>query len=219
MRELAIFYAIGFAQIALFAVLAVAFARMFRAQVETVDIGTPKLLTLRRAHPRISVGAFPAASVGIAGMANLRDDDPDDAWHRLSLGARLVVILGPWAVLAGLAATLIGPARAMHSIGHGIYQLLFVLDLAPLVTRALQLLRDGSLVTTAGVLLAKLVAMNLLPLGAFGGAAVVRELLWRPERGVPRWFERWIWISLLFALVWLGLRPLWAIVTVLRHGY
>ena len=109
--------------------------------MRAVALGTPSVVRLRYGETKVSLGPWPAAYVQPVG----RDpDDPDatgpDSWWQRSLAARALVAGGPWLLGAVLAVALLGPTHALASFGHSFRQLLFMVNLTPLVRRLVALI-------------------------------------------------------------------------------
>lgn len=139
--------------------------------------GTPALLHRRVGETKVSMGPIPTGAVTILGR--MADDPATDArdWRHLGLGRRLAVLLIPWLVVLGIAMLCLGPRHAITSFARGAYQLLFVLDLTPLVRRFLALAQAHPFHVTLGVLFAKSTALNLLPVPGLAGGGVILEIL------------------------------------------
>jgi hypothetical protein len=182
-------------------------------RAQRIDLGTPPVIPLRRVEPAVRLGPVPLGVVEIAGAG-----EPADAplverdWRALGIGRRLLVIVGPWLVMAGLALALLGPSGAARSFGSAIGQLIFTLDPTPLVRRFFALAAAAPPRVTAGVLLAKIVVLNLLPFGSLAGGQIVR-LLWSAGRGeLSRGGQIWLVLTTAFVMLYLGGRFAYAIV-------
>jgi hypothetical protein len=178
-----------------------------------VAFGTPRLIAWRRGDTEISFGPFPNGGVSILGC--LQDgpiSDPRD-WRNLTLTRRLLVLVLPWLLGLMIAVACLGPGRALTSVIHGLYQLVLVLDLTPLVRRMLAIVAVSPLHVTAGVMFAKAAAVDLVPLFGFEAGGWLREISSSTRsRGLPR--GRWMLLGVLAGLFILG-RVVYALVRVL----
>jgi hypothetical protein len=210
-QTLLVIYLVLFAVSALFVALTVALLRLVGGRASKIELGSPPVLPLRRAEPSLRLGPLPLGAVDIAGAG-----EPADApfverdWRGLGRAPRLLVIFGPWLALAALAVALLGPAHAARSFGSALDQLLFTLDPTPLVRRFFALAAAAPLGVTAGILLAKLVVLNLLPFGSLAGDRGIILILGR--RDLSRAAQTWIVLSMSFVMLYIGGRFAYAIV-------
>ena len=210
MATLGLLYALAMVQQVAFVALAAGLTETLGGRVVELAVGSPRLFALRRRGIAMSFGPIPASSVSALGRATF--EDGPRTWSVLPLARRLVIVLGPWAALAILAAACLGPAHAARSIAHGFSQVALVLDPTPLMRSFFALARTAPLHVTFGVLLAKMVAFNLLPLATLAGGEAIDELVSTVRRRrFPTW---WTILSLVVAL-WLVLRFAWAIAHVI----
>jgi hypothetical protein len=211
MRDLAIVYAMLVVATVSFAVVSWAVARLVGARVTVIGIGTPASVRIRAGEPEMWVGPLPSGFIELHGRAPDADDGDPRSWKRLGLASRLLVLLGPWGVAFAIAIVCVGPARAFRSLARGFEQLLLTVDVAPLVRSFLDMVASAPLSTTFGVVLAKMVAGNLLPFGGFAGGGAIQELLSpRP----PRALRIYLTVTMLLAMLWIAGRFGWAIVRV-----
>jgi hypothetical protein len=211
MEAFAIIYALLLAHTVAFVALSVGLARVAGARIDAIAIGTPPLVRVKTARRVVQLGPFPSGSVELHGRAAVDDDGAPGGWKRLGLARRLLVILGPWLLLMIVAVALLGPAHALRSFVHAFDQVLFTVDVTPLVRRFLDLVATAPITTTAGIVLAKMVAVNLLPAVGFAGANTIVELL-GPR--VPRWFATYGVIALFVVTLWVLPRFGWAVIQV-----
>jgi hypothetical protein len=194
-----------------------ALSRALRARVRAVALGTPTLVRFEVGALRVAIGALPVVAwVEFPGRAPGDPDRGPGTWRRLSLGARLVVIIGPLIATFVVAPLLLGPARAAGSFAHAVPQLLLVVDASPLVRGFLHLLATEPLAVVVGVACAKATAFNLLPLATLAGGAVLREVV-DAFRGAENDGDAapgvaWPLVSMLFVLVWVVGRFAWGLV-------
>jgi hypothetical protein len=173
------------------------FSTRVGGEVTEVSLGWPAVKL-----GRVRFGPVPSGSIDIAGRA-----DSDGRWYRIPLGKRLLVVVVPWLVWVAIALACLGPERAVRSGVHGIGQLLFTFDLAPLVRRFVALAAVAPWSTIVGIIAAKAAAWNVLPVGGVTGGAVVQELATANKPAM-----RWLMISLVVVMVWTLVRIAWLIV-------
>lgn len=138
--------------------------------------GTPALIKRRIRDTTVTFGPIPNGAVTILGrMADEPVTDPRD-WRRLGLGKRLVVLAAPWLIVFAIAILCLGASRAITSFVHGLYQGLFVLDVTPLVRRLFALAATSPIYVTLGIVFAKSLAINLLPIPGLAGGGLILEL-------------------------------------------
>jgi len=152
------------------------------ARVEVVRLGFSKLAQVKIRGVEVHVGPIPGGSVELAGFAGAEYDAPD-SWWRLGRIARVLVMVVPWLVIALIAIACLGIERAQRSFIHAFGQLLVELDTTPLVHGFLDVARQESSAVVVGVVSAKFLAINLLPLPGSVLRNIVREL--RIPPGVP----------------------------------
>ena len=194
----ALIYALAMAQQLLFVAIAYPLAVGVGAGVKEIAIGAPAVVRVRRKRLTIAFGPLPSSWVEMSGAGR----------GELSLARRLAVRLGPWCVALGVAIACLGPMAALRSFGAGFHQVVLVADPRPLVAAFFTLARTAPLHITFGVLLTKVVALNLLPCAGLAGGAVLDEVVWREP---PRW---WLGVSLAVLLIWILGRFAWAIASV-----
>jgi membrane-associated protease RseP (regulator of RpoE activity) len=211
-----VLYGVGLALTVLFVALTAALLRLVGGRATTIDVGTPAVLSLRRAEPRIRIGPLPLGSVHILGAAEPAEVPlADGDWRRLGLARRLLVILGPWLAITGVAVALLGPARAARSFASAIDQIVFTLDPTPLVRELFALVAAAPLPVTAGIVFAKLAVLNLLPLGSLAGGQVVGALASAGRREPPKAVQIYLLVSTIFVMLYLGGRFAYAFVRAL----
>lgn len=207
-------YAALLAQMALFVCTTWALSVAVGGRVTEVRLGFPRVLRLKAGGGEVRLGLLPlGASVSLLGRAPADPADGPGNWRGLSLVRRLIVLLGPWVATVAVAVLCLGPTRALGSMARALPQLLFVLDLTPLIRGFLGVLRGDPWPVTLGVVLAKLAAFNLLPLPTLAGGAALHEI-WSmrrspggqeaPEAGGP-----WLAVSMLFLFFYMGGRLAW----------
>lgn len=198
-------YAAALGQATLFVASTWTLATAVGAHVTEVQLGFPRLLRLRRPNVVLRAGPVPlSASCDLLGR--VEDVDDPRSWWRLELPRRLLVMLGPWLATFAVAVACLGPARAGRSFGHAAEQLLWTVDLTPLVRRFVALVGQAPFAITLGVVCAKTTFMNLLPLPSLAGGQALSELRGRPAH--PAWAIG----SMLAVLVWFGGRIAYAVV-------
>jgi hypothetical protein len=169
--------------------------------------GTPALIKRRIGDTTVSVGPIPTGAVTILGrMADEPATDPRD-WRHLARGKRLAILFAPWLLVLAIAIGCLGPRHALTSFAHGITQLLFVLDLTPLVRRFFALAATNPVWVTLGLLFAKSLAINLLPVPGLAGGGLILELVPRPRAG-------WMLAGSL-VMMYVSVRVLYALLRVL----
>ena len=178
------------------------FAARVGGEVTEVALGWPAVKL-----GRVRVGPLPSGSIDLAG----RGPDSDGRWYRIPLGKRLLVIVVPWLVWVAIALACLGPEHAVRSGVHGIGQLLFAFDLAPLVRRFVALAAVAPWSTILGITAAKAAAWNVLPVGGMTGGGVVQELTAASKPAM-----RWLMISLVIVMGWTLVRIAWLIVQLVR---
>ncbi|MEO7731965.1 MAG: hypothetical protein ABIY55_13405 [Kofleriaceae bacterium] len=166
--------------------------------------GMPALIKRRVGTTTVSIGPIPTGSVTILGrMGDEPASDPRD-WRHLKLGKRLAILCVPWLLVIAIAMGCLGPRHAASSFAHGVTQLLLVLDLTPLVRRFFALAAVNPVSVTLGLLFAKSVALNLLPVPGLAGGGLILELV--PGRR-PGWMLAgslvmlWVTVRLVYALI------------------
>jgi len=203
----AIVYGAILAQMIVFVACSWGLAAALGARVIDVMMGAPGLVRFRAGGVAVRIGLVPGASLGFAGRGNDCGDDPR-GWRRLPLARRLAIVVGPWLVSCAIAVALLG-GRALTSIAHGFVQVLYPLDPTPLVRRFVELAAHAPMTVVLGLVLAKLTAMNLLPLPSLAGGGVIDELRGgAPARG------GWTMAGTLFVMLYIAGRFLYALVRV-----
>lgn len=215
MQALALIYGAAFVQMALFAGASWLLARAVGARVTELALGVPQVITVRNANPKLRLGPLPSSWVALLGRGNAEEADLPGGWWQLALRSRILVILGPWIVIVAAAGVCLGPEHAIRSFARGFDQWLFTRDLTPLLRRLLDLADAAPFSTLLGIVLVKVAALNLLPIGGFAGCGVLQELATRRARE-PRWFAKYVLWSMLVSMVWIGGRFLWAVIQVIR---
>ena len=169
--------------------------------------GTPALIKWRVRDTTVSLGPIPTGSVTFLGC--MAEDPVSDArdWRNLGLGRRLAIRFVPWLVFFAIAIASLGPARAVTSLAHGVMQLLFVLDLTPLVRRVFALAATSPVWITLGLVFAKSTALNLLPIPGLAGGGLIQEL-------VPRLRTGWMLAGTL-VMLFVTVRVVYAVIRVL----
>src|SRR5437868_1429305 len=143
---------VALAQLAWFAGATWALLVAVGGRATEVQLGVPRWIRWRWGGATLSLGPVPSPAVTIFGrMADEPIRDPHD-WRGLSLARRLLVCGAPWLVVFAIAVGCLGARHAWLSFVHGFAQVLFVLDLTPLVRRLYALAASAPLVTTLGVM-------------------------------------------------------------------
>lgn len=188
MSVLGLLYGVAVASQVLFVVLAVGCARAVGVAVREVGLGSPGLFTLAVRGTTVKLGPIPTASLDLADFESV------------PVAKRLVVRLGPWVVQLGLALALLGPSHALGAFARGFAQVLTLAEHpAVLAEKLLWLARHAPCHVVFGVVLAKVVAFNLLPFAmTAGGGALADVVLASRGKQVPAW---WMMVSLVIALV------------------
>jgi hypothetical protein len=204
-------YLVLMAQIALFVLSTGALAAALGGRATAAQIGVPRVFRFKLAGVDVQLGLLPVvSSVTLLGRGPADTYDGPGSFRRLGLARRLAILLGPWIIALAVAVACLTPARAFASFANAFPQLLFVLDPTPLVRGFLAVLRDEPWSITAGVLFAKLAAMNLLPLSTLAGGAALHEIALtlrpreKPEDEAPS--ALWPALSMLFMLFYIGAR-------------
>lgn len=206
------------AQLLFFALLAnaaylastLAAARLLGANAEVARLGSgPKLFGFSIGTTKVEVRAFPLmASVSLEGMADA--EGPPVGFRAMHPLRRIGVVLGSWVLPALLAVLLIGPARAAHHLVTAFPQMLQALH-TEAGTGLWKAYLTLPFLAALGVILAKIVAFNLLPFPSLSGGLTLRYLLAWIVPGVDGPSRAWmVWhmISLLLMLA-LGLREVY----------
>jgi hypothetical protein len=165
--------------------------------VRGVQLGAPRLFTLRMRGIPVSFGPFPASTIDTSG----------EELPKLPPAKSVVLRLLPWLVLLGFAAPLLGPGRALRSFLHAFHQLFLELDLTPLVRAFFAIAEHAPVGVTFGIVLAKLAALNVLPLVTLGGGGTIADVLESRGRKIP---ATWFLLSLV-ALLYIAVRLIWAV--------
>ena len=159
-------------------------ARIAGVRVERLGLGFgPKLVDRAMGSLQLEVRLVPLSSwAAIEGM--LDDEGPPRGFRALHPVARVGLLLGGWALPLLLAVVLLGPAHALASVGATYGQMVTGLDVRE-GERLWRVFLALPLVPAAGVLAAKTVAFNLLPLPTLTGGRVLDTLLtWRRPRSL-----------------------------------
>ena len=145
-----------------------------------------KSATMRVKNVAISIGWLPlGGSVRFRQSEGPEPAPHDGSFNRLPLAWRLTIHASGLLALFLLVCVCIGAEEAVASIFHGLYQVLAG-AMAPLslgqalVRRAIELPQRGGLVVAFGVLAAKLVANDLIPLGQTSGWQLLTAIV--PEQ-------------------------------------
>lgn len=107
------------------------------------------------------------------------DEPGDAAVYRRSLGFVLVLVFVPWVVPLALTVPLLGADRALEEFVTGLKAFLAPIDLGQ---RVAAFAREGAAApfgVTVGIVITKMVAMNLLPLPMFAGGAPLQWFMHR----------------------------------------
>jgi hypothetical protein len=169
--------------------------------------GSPALVKRRLRDTTVTLGPIPTGSVAILGRVGDEPvTDPRD-WRRIGLGKRLVVLLAPWVVIFAIAITCLGASRAATSFVHGLYQVVFVLDLTPLARRLFALAAASPIHVTLGLVFAKSMAVNVLPIPGLAGGGLIQELL-----GIRR--MSWV-VAGALVMLFLSARTVYALIRVI----
>lgn len=97
-------------------------------------------------------------------------------WRDLDLGARLAILAGPWLCFGMLALALLPAPRAVGAFVSTYAQLMPWHDAKGLWEGFFRSLRTQSIDVVLGVVAAKYVAVNLLPLPSLAGGQILSEL-------------------------------------------
>jgi hypothetical protein len=187
--------------------------RLVGGRTTAVDLGSPAMIPVRRAAPRIRMGPVPVGGVHMLGAGEPAEVEiGEHDWRGLGLARQLIVIVGPWLALGAAVIALLGPTHAARSFGSAIDQLVFTLDPTPLVRRFFALAAAAPLRVTVGVVLAKLVVLNLLPLGTLGGGKVVGAIAGAGRREPPKAVQLWLALTAVFVLLYFGARFAYAFI-------
>jgi membrane-associated protease RseP (regulator of RpoE activity) len=193
-----------------------ALARGIGARVSGLAVGMPIVLRREIRGLKVGLGLLPLTSyVRFSGMAPGDADRSPGSWRTLRLGARLLLIAGPWAVTLAIAVVCLGGERAVLSLAHAVPQLLVVVDLTPIVRGFIRLLVAEPFPVALGVLMAKATAFNLLPLEVLAGGRILSLVLGAPrgagtageEKASPVWFI----ISGVLLILWVTGRLVWGL--------
>jgi hypothetical protein len=187
-------------------------ARLLGARIREVSMGAPKLVRFTVRGVKVVLGPVPlTASIEFPGRAPEDAEQGPGTWRELGLGTRLLLVLAPSIVTFALAILCLGQARALASIAHALPQLLIVIDTTPLTRDFLHLLATAPIAVVIGVVMAKAVALNLLPLGGLAGGGAISELTGGVNSDGPKKVA-WMIASILFTLLWIGGRFAWGLV-------
>lgn len=191
-------------------------AQWFRLRVMAVDLGVgPRLLSIGRVRLRL---------LPVAGSVRLKDTtaedaDPSDVEGALDRAPRwvrtLLPLVGPLAV-AGVSFALLG-TEAVGAIGRGFVQWLWG-ALSPLGS-AQDLIDDyvafastRDFASVAGLVAAKVAALNLLPLPGLAGGQALAALLRGPRaaNASAAGWTAWLgWLGPLLMLSWAVALGVW----------
>lgn len=197
------------AQLVVFGVVTWAVGSALGARIRVIAFGAPPLLRVRAANPEVRIGPFPSGSVDLTG-------DDDSAYRRLARWRRVAIALAPWLVVLGIAMACLGLMPALRTFARGFVQFVIVVDVTPLVRKMVDIANAAPLHITAGILFAKLAAMNLLPFGGLAGAATIRELVTPRNGSVPGWVNRYILLTMTLFMLWMLGRFGWALIQLAR---
>lgn len=209
-----------FVQGSLFVASTWALTALLGGRVKAVHLGVPRVFRFKRAGSDVELGFLPlASSVALVGRGPGDTYDGPGSFRRLGLARRLLILLGPWLLTLLIAVLCLGPGRAFTSFGRAFPQLLFGLDLTPLVRGFLRVLSSEPGYISVGVVFAKLTAMNLLPLATLAGGSAVQEIALtlrppaKPGDEPPR--ALWSVVSMLFLMFYIGGRIVYGLVRAL----
>jgi hypothetical protein len=198
MSVLGLLYGVAMATQLLFVLLAVGATRIAGAQIREITLGMPGLLPFSVGSMRIKVGPLPSAAVDMVDF------------EKLSLSKQLVIRLGPWIVQLAIAMALLGPGDAMRSFANAFGEVLSLGQATMRAEYALAFLEHAPPATLFGVVLAKIVAFNLLPFPALAGGEIVNDVVFRSRGKQPP--ALWMVLGLLCSLVIAG----WWVVAFVR---
>jgi hypothetical protein len=208
-----VLYLASFAVGIVFAGATAGLLRLVGGRTTAIDLSSPALIPVRRAAPRIRLGPVPVGIVHIFGAGEPAEVEIGERdWRGLGLARQLIVIVGPWLALGAAAIALLGPAHAARSFGSAIDQLVFTLDPTPIVRRFFAVAAAATLPVTVGILLAKLVVLNLLPLGTLAGGKVVGVIAGAGRREPPKVVQIWLVLTAVFVLLYFGARFAYALI-------
>lgn len=207
-------YGLALAQMLIFLGITIGVARAFGVGARIIGFGAPAVLRVRKASPEIRLGPLPTASVELAGVAV--EDGARVTYRGLSRGKRLAIVLAPWIAILGISIGCIGFEPAMRSLARGFGQILVTVDLTPLVRKMIAIADHAPIGVTAGILLAKLAAMNLLPFGGVAGGMFIMQAVTPPDRDVPRGVLRFMMITLAAWMLWTLGRLVWVVIALAR---
>jgi hypothetical protein len=200
---------------ALYLASALAAARLLGANAEAARLGFgPRLFAFSIGGTKVEVSAVPlVAWVALEGMADA--EGPPVGFRAMHPLRRVAVVLGSWVLPALVAVLLIGPGRAAHHLVVALPQEVRVLvypepDAWAALWKAYLAL---SFPAALGVFLARLIAINLLPLPALSGGLALRPLIGWIFPGLDRstrFWIRWHMIGALLTLL-LALRVVYVI--------
>ena len=160
---------------ALFVLSQLVAARAFGAEPTKVVFGIGPRARFRIADVRFEVAPVPLlAYVELAGMID--DEGPPRGFRALHPLKKILIVLGAWVLPLIVAMALLGPLRGMQQVVRTPWQLLRgVFDAEDAVTY-LRLFFALPRSAALGVLLAKMVAFNLLPFPGLAGARILQYL-------------------------------------------
>lgn len=170
-----------------------------------IDLGSPSLVPIRSASPRIRLGPVPVGIVHMLGAGEPAEVEIGERdWRGLGLARQLIVIVGPWLALGAAAIVLLGPTHAARSFRSAMDQLVFTPDPTPLVRRFFAVAAAAPPPVTVGIVLAKLVVLNLLPFGTLAGGKVVSVIVGAGRREPPKAVQIWLLLTAVFVLLYFG---------------
>ncbi len=202
-------YALAVVQMLIFVGITYGLARAFGLAPRVIALGLPAVVRVRKARPEVRIGILPTASVELAGEDIV--DGQRVTYSGLSRTKRAAIVLVPWVAILAIAIGCIGVASALRSFARGVPQMLFTVDVTPLVRRMIAIADDAPVVAT-GILFAKLVAMNLLPLGGLAGGMLIMQLATPAGQDVPSGVMKFMTITMFAWMLWALGRLVYAIV-------
>jgi hypothetical protein len=192
MSVLALLYGVAMALQVLFVVLAVTACRLTGAKIAEVTLGMPGIMPFSVGSTRVKVGPLPSAGLDMVDF------------EKLSLSRQLLVRLGPWIVQLAIALILIGPGDAMRSFVRAFGEVLSLGQATERAEYALAFIEHAPAVTMFGVVLAKVVAFNLLPFPGLAGGQIVNDIVFgsRGKQPPALWMLLGMLCSLAISVWW-----------------
>ncbi|WP_224363027.1 hypothetical protein [Hyalangium versicolor] len=164
----------------------------------------PSLFSFRLLGMRWSFGPLPSGNSVSFTPDGAPEETEENPFLRLSFPRRLLAISAGVLGMLLIAVVCLSPARALQSCLSGFEQLVNVPRAAERVEAFLSL-RPLGFRTSLGVMAAKLVALNLLPLPPLAGYMLLREVVGKLRGQRPQGMPPLpVWGFVIYMVLWTG---------------